>query len=310
MKMKLNRRSFVASSALGLAAPPGASPQALSTSRPELRVAACQILTFPDTRRSAEKICSWIEKAAKDRVDVVAFPEAAVCGYAGDPEYWKAAAPGDFEAAEATIVSAARGLNIAVVLGTAHWEDRKIYNSVLVIDKDGRTRGRYSKTFLAESWPTPGRKLPVWTMAGVKSCFIICHDIRYPELVRLPAIAGAQICYYTSNESGLVEEHKLSAYRAMPIARATENSIYLVMANAPANSKDMHSPSQSHGNSKIIHPNGTVLIEAGYFSETLVAATIDLKPADRAMARRAAREDGAVSEWLREGSKLVEGDVS
>jgi predicted amidohydrolase len=309
-EMKLNRRSFVSSGALALAASPGASSQSTSSPAREVRVAACQILTFPDTRRSAEKICSWLEKAAGDKIDVVAFPEAAVCGYAADPDYWKTADPNEFEKAEASVISTARRLNIAVVLGSAHWEDKKVYNSVLVIDKDGRTRGRYSKTFLAESWPAPGRKLPVWTMAGVKSCFIICHDIRYPELVRLPAIAGAQICYYTSNESGLVEEHKLSAYRAMPIARATENSIYLVMANAPANSRDMHSPSQSHGNSKIIHPNGTVLVEAGYFNEGLVSATIDLKPADRAMARRAAREDGVVSKWLRDGSKLVEGDVS
>jgi predicted amidohydrolase len=306
----VNRRSFVSSGALAMGTSAVASPQSSTSSEPGLRVAACQILTFPDTRRSTEKICSWLEKAAKDQIDVVVFPEAAVCGYADDPEYWKAANPSDFEAAEAAVVSTARRVNVAVVLGTAHWEARKIYNSVLVIDKDGRARGRYSKTFLAERWPVPGRKLPVFTVAGVKSCFIICHDIRYPELVRLPAIAGAQICYYASNESGLVEEHKLSAYRAMPIARATENSIYLVMANAPADSRDMHSQSQSHGNSKIIHPNGTVLVEAGYFNETLVTATIDLKPADRAMAARAAREDGAVSKWLRDGSKLVEGDVS
>jgi predicted amidohydrolase len=308
--MKLNRRSFVSSSAVALAGTSSAAPQNAPLIRAEIRVAACQILTFPDTRRSAEKICSWIEKAASDKVDVVAFPEAAVCGYTADPEYWKAANPRAFETAENTVISTARKLNIAVVLGTAHWHEGKIYNSVLVIDKDGRARGRYSKTFLAEAWPVPGRKLPVWTLAGVKSSFIVCHDIRYPELVRLPAIAGAQICYYSSNESGLVEEHKLSAYRAMPISRATENSIYLVMANAPADANNVRSPSQSHGNSKIIHPNGTVMVEAGYFTETLVSATIDLKAADRAMARRSAREDGPVSKWLREGSRLVEGDVS
>ncbi|HEU0138836.1 MAG TPA: carbon-nitrogen hydrolase family protein [Bryobacteraceae bacterium] len=308
--MKLNRRSFVSSSAAALAGAQAASAQPPVSSVPELRVAACQILTFPDTRQSAEKICSWIEKAASDKIDIVTFPEAAVCGYASDPEYWKAANPRDFEAAEATIVASARELNIAVVLGSAHWEDGKVYNSVLAIDKDGRVKGRYSKTFLAESWPTPGRNLPVWTLAGVKSCFIICHDIRYPELVRLPAVAGAQICHYSSNESGLVEEHKLSAYRAMPISRATENSIYLVMANAPADPANMRAQEQSHGNSKIIHPNGTVLVEAGYFKETLVAATIDIKAADRSMARRAAREDGMIGRWLREGCKLVEGDGS
>ncbi|MCC6293859.1 MAG: carbon-nitrogen hydrolase family protein [Bryobacterales bacterium] len=308
--MKVSRRSLVSTGTLSLAVSPVASGQATAPPPGELRVAACQILTFPDTRKSTEKICDWIGKAARGKADVVLFPEAAVCGYAADPAYWKTANPSDFEAAESAITAEARRLHIAVILGTAHWEDGKVHNSVLAIDKDGRAKGRYSKTFLAEPWPVPGRRLPVWSIAGVRSSFIICHDIRYPELVRLPAAAGAQICYYASNESGLVEEHKLSAYRAMPISRATENSIYLVMANAPADANNVRSPSQSHGNSKIVHPNGTVLAEAGFFTETLVTATIDLKAADRAMARRAASETGPVSLWLREGSKLVEGDVT
>jgi omega-amidase len=251
-----------------------------------------------------------METGARDGVDVILFPEAALCGYTCDPAYWKAANPSQFEQAEATVIAAARRLRIAVIVGTAHWENGRVFNSALAVDKDGSTRGRYSKTFLAEKWPTPGTKLPVWTLAGVRSCFIVCHDIRYPELVRLPAIAGAQICYYPSNESGLLEEHKLSAYRAMPIARATENSIYLVMANAPADPRNMMADEQSHGNSKVIHPNGTVLSEAGFFIETLVTVTIDLKAADRAMARRAAAESGMVSKWLREGSRMVEGDVT
>ncbi|MFN3325464.1 MAG: carbon-nitrogen hydrolase family protein [Bryobacteraceae bacterium] len=306
--MKIQRRTFVSSPALALAASGAEPPQAAPD--PTLRVAACQILTFPDTRRSAAKIREWIRKAAQERVDAVVFPEAATCGYTCDADYWKNAKAGDFAAAEAEIIAAAREHHIAVITGTAHWEEGRIFNSLLVIDKGGHVRGRYSKTFLAEKWPTPGRTLPVWEVCGVKSCFIICHDIRYPELVRLPAIAGAQICYYASNESGLVLEHKLSAYRAMPIARATENSIYLVMANAPADSENMNSPSQSHGNSKIIHPNGNVLAEAGYFQETLVTATIELKHADRAIARRAAAEGSEVSRWLREGARLVRGDGS
>ena len=72
--MKVNRRSFVSSGAMALAGSQPASGQA----RPgrELRVAACQILTFPDVRKSAEKISAWMEKAAADKVDVALFPEA------------------------------------------------------------------------------------------------------------------------------------------------------------------------------------------------------------------------------------------
>lgn len=146
----------------------------------------------------------------------------------------------------------------------------------------------------------------MWRLANVPSCFIICHDVRYPELVRLPAIAGAQVCYFCSNESGLTSEYKLSAYRAMPISRATENGIYLVMANSPGNPKDLDSPSQSHGNSKIVHPDGNVLCEARHFEERLVAATIDLRDADRWIAKRAAQDSPLISPWLKTGAALVE----
>lgn len=307
----MSRSSLAITSVFGATANPVFSQQDTSISsnryhndakgKGTLRVAACQILTYPEVEKSTEKILHWIEAAAQDEVDVIAFPEACLCGYAGD-EYWKTARPVDFEKVENMVIETSKRLNIAVVLGTVHWESDKIYNDLLVIDKGGLVRGRYSKTHLAESWPVPGKILPVYKLAGVKSCFIICHDVRYPELVRLPAVAGAQICYFCSHESGLKHEHKLSAYRAMPIARATENSIFCVMANAPA---DPQTLGGSHGNSKIIHPDGNVLVEAGYFQERLVAANIKIGDASRGIARRAADDETILKQWLNEGVNLV-----
>ncbi len=312
----VSRRTFLAGGALTLAGAKGGQGDAaraferVSFTRHEvakkdeggLRVAACQILTGPNVGKSTEKVLHWIEKAAADAVDVIAFPEACLCGYpSGD--YWKSARPEDFQRGEAQVIEATKRLNIAVVLGTIHGEGGKIFNDLLVIDKGGTVRGRYSKTHLAESWPTPGRVLPIYEVAGVKSCFIICHDVRYPELVRLPAIAGAQMCYFCSHESGLKEEYKLSAYQAMPIARATENSIFCVMANAPA---DPQTLAGSHGNSKIIHPDGNVLVEAGFFEERLVTATIRVADASRAMAQRAVKDETILRQWLESGTKLVQ----
>jgi len=273
-----------------------------------IRVAACQILTYSNLKKSVQKIIKWMNSAAEDGVDLVAFPEACLCGYQPDDNYWKKANPDDFVNAEQEVVAVSKSLNIAVVLGTAHWQAGQLFNCLLAIDKGGRVQGRYAKTHLAERWPglVPGRILPVYTLAGVKSCFIICHDVRYPELVRLPAAAGARICYFISNESPLTKEHKLSAYRAMPIARATENGIFCVMANAPADPKNMNAPNQSHGNSKIIDPDGNVIAEAGYFEERLVTATIDISRATRNIAKRAINDDTILKDWLRNGVRLVQ----
>jgi predicted amidohydrolase len=315
-RVDISRRTFLASSAVTLTGVAGGQSDAaraagrVSFTRHEvtekgegcLRVAACQILTDPDVGKSTEKTLHWIEKAAAEAVDVIAFPEACLCGYAGG-NYWKSARPEDFQRGEERVIESARRLNIAVILGTVHWEGDKIFNDLLVIDRGGTVRGRYSKTHLAEAWPTPGRVLPVYEVAGVKSCFIICHDVRYPELVRLPAIAGAQVCYFCSNESGLREEYKLSAYQAMPIARATENGIFCIMANAPADPRTL---AGSHGNSKVIHPDGNVLVEAGYFEERLVIATIRIADATRSVARRAVKDETILREWMQSGVKLVQ----
>lgn len=272
----------------------------------QIRVAACQILSYGDPHKSAEKALDWMEEASSRGADVIAFPEACLCGYSATEEYWRQADPADFASAEGRIIEAAKALGIAVVLGTVHWEEGHRFNSLLVIDRGGVVRGRYAKTHLAEKWSTPGKHLPVYEVAGAPSCFLVCHDIRYPELVRLPAIAGAEVCYFSSCESGLVLEHKLSAYRAMPISRAAENTIYLIMTNMPANPMDMRGASQSHGNSKIIDPQGNVLDEAGYFEERLVIADLDLAKADRSMAMRAVNDESILRQWMLDGVKMVE----
>jgi len=309
----ISRRGFLVAStgaSVGLAGLNKRDAKLKSSKREgnRIRVAACQILTFADPAQSVEKIVRWMKSASKDGVDVVVFPEACLCGYQGDKNYWKRTNPRDFENAELKIIEASKSLDIAVVLGTAHWEAGQLFNSLLAIDKGGKVRGRYAKTHLAESWPglVPGKKLPIYTLAGIESCFIICHDVRYPELVRLPAAAGARICYFISNESPLTKEHKLSAYKAMPIARATENGIFCVMANAPADAENMNAPNQSHGNSKIIHPDGNVIAEAGHFEERLVSATIDIGQATRGIARRAAGDNTILKDWLNKGVQLVQ----
>jgi len=63
---------------------------------------------------------------------------------------------------------------------------------------------------------------------------------------------------------------------------------------------------QSHGNSKIIHPDGNVLEEAGFFEERLVSATINVSQATRNIAQRAAKDDTILKEWINKGVRLVQ----
>ena len=221
-----------------------------------IQVAACQLLTSEDVENSLSKVLEKLELCAEMGVQIAAFPEGCLFGYCGRADYWERISPLVFKTAEAEIAAACRRHQIAAIVGSAHHADGNWHNDLAIFDQHGVLKYRYAKTFLAgEKWCINNRgKLPLVRLAGVDSCFIICHDIRYPELVKLPAAMGAQICFYCSCEAGLIKEEKLSAYRAMPISRATENYIYLVMANAPANPDDIEASGCSHGNSKIVDP--------------------------------------------------------
>ncbi|MGQ9608927.1 MAG: carbon-nitrogen hydrolase family protein [bacterium] len=273
----------------------------------KIRVGACQILNTNDVQRSTERVIEKVKEASEKGIEILSFPEGTLFGYCCDEDYWKDVTSKWFSDAEDAISRTCKDYNIAVVVGCAYRSGDNWINCLSIFDNDGTLKYRYGKTFLAgEKWCINNKGyLPIVNLAGVNCCFIICHDIRYPELVRLPASMGAQICFFCSCESGLTEEYKLSAYRAMPISRATENGIYLVMANAPADEKDIRSLGSSHGNSKIIDPDGNVITEAGYFSECIVMADIDLSKATCGIARRAIKEDTIMKEWLNDGLKFV-----
>lgn len=273
-----------------------------------LKVAACQLLTSNDVMTSTSRVLKQIEICAELGIQIAAFPEGCLFGYCCDTRYWENISPQVFKEAEGQIAEAARQYKMAVIVGSAHHDGEHWHNDLAIFDRSGTLKYRYGKIFLAgEKWCINNRgKLPIVQLVGIHCCFIICHDVRYPELVKLPAAKGAQICFFCSCESGLLSEYKLSAYRAMPISRATENGIYLVMANTPANPDDLRASGSSHGNSKIIHPNGNVIKEAGFFGDEIVAATIDISQATGSQAKRTYQENTILKEWFQKGCDFVE----
>ncbi len=272
----------------------------------KLRVAACQMLAGEDIESNAQKIVDRLRSCAREGVDVAAFHEGVLYGYSCRPEFWDTFDQKRIEKAERRIIRTCKTLDIGCVLGSTHVEADVRYNSLLIIDKDGTVLGRYGKIHLAgEKWCAPSQNMPIFNLCGVPCCFIICHDVRYPELVRLPAAAGAKVCFFCSCESSIISEYKLSAYRAMPISRATENSIYVVMTNAPADANDLHRSGSSHGESKVIHPDGNVLVEAGMFTEEILIHDLDLGAASRSIALRGLNDVTCLTDWMHDGVKLV-----
>jgi len=240
----------------------------------ELKVAAVQMRSAFDVAANAAKIIASLEKLAGEGVQVAAFPECALTGYTTAAGFKVSA--DEVLKAENQIAAVCARRRIAAVVGTVYQANGKVFNAALVINSKGETVERFGKLQLAgEKWATPGNHMALFDLEGVPSTLIICHDERYPEFVRLPAIAGARVVYYISHESSMKNESKLPGYRAQMMARAVENGIHAVAANAPGNVADN---SGSHGHSRIIKDDGNILKEASIYGEDVLVETLTIRP--------------------------------
>ena len=273
-------------------------PAAESNAVTQLKVAAVQMRSSRNLADNLARITNSILDCARQGARVVAFPECALTGYFAETA--TNATSEHLEQAERQITAACREAGAGAIVGSAWREDGKLFNSALVIAPTGKVIERYHKIQLAERWPQGGDHLSVFKMHGVPCSVIVCHDERYPELVRLPVLAGAKVIFYISHESGLRNEDKINPYRAQIQARAVENTVFVVQANAPAN----QDTSGSHGQSRIIAPDGNILHEASIFREDVLTETLDLRKATRSNALKSV-ERGPLRDWWKEGVQRV-----
>jgi predicted amidohydrolase len=182
-----------------------ASSLAGQTAPVKLKVAAVQFRSSYDIADNAKRMVDVLNRLSREGVQVAAFPECALTGYQKDAVM--AVTPAQITAAEAELAAACRERKIAAMAGGVYKVNGKTYNTAAVFDSQGRLVERYAKLMLAgEKWATPGNHIAFFELEGVPSTVIICHDERYPEFVRLPAMQGARVVYYISSESGMREE--------------------------------------------------------------------------------------------------------
>lgn len=111
------------------------------------------------------------------------------------------------------------------------------------------------------------------TNIGNLAC-VASEDILYPEVVRCLAMRGAEVVLHSTSENNSV---LLTPSRVAKVARAAENGLFVVSANAAGHAGGKLPGDTINGGSVIIDHRGLTLAEAGP-GETLVAnADIDLE---------------------------------
>jgi predicted amidohydrolase len=256
---------------------------------PTLAVALVQVEARDDVDDSLARAAALAREAAVGS-DLVILPEYV--GYRGSEAGFRAAArpiPGPTTEPFAAV---ARDHHCWVLAGS-HAETSadplRPYNTAVLFDRSGTLAARYRKLHLfdvsVDEGPadtesariTPGDRAVVADVDGTGLGLSICYDLRFPELYRALALAGAQVL---AVPAVFTERTGRDHWEVLLRARAIENGAWVVAAGGCGAGGPGAIPAWGH--SMVVDPWGRVVAEAGS-DEAIVRAELDL---DRVAAAR------------------------
>jgi deaminated glutathione amidase len=233
-----------------------------------LKVALVQLDAGADPERNVAMAASLADDAAAAGARFVALPE--YLQYRGDDDGFRASArpiPGPFSERFAE-VARRRGAWILIgSLAEASDDPRRPYNTSVLLDPSGAIAATYRKIHLfdvaVDAGPvdvesarvSPGNEPVLADVDGVRVGLTICYDLRFPELYRTLALAGAEVLTVPAN---FTERTGRDHWEVLLRARAIENGAYVIapsQVNGP--------PGQpAYGRSTIVDPWGTIVAQA------------------------------------------------
>jgi predicted amidohydrolase len=240
-----------------------------------MKIGVAQLNLTGSVGENEEKILGFVERGIREGLACLAFPETALSGYVYDGFLTLDYA--SVNAALDRIGERVRGTGLHAVVGTPFEEHGTRYNSAAVLFPDGR-RLLYHKNLLVsyeERYFEPGVQKLVFEAAGRRFGVMICRDQNSPELARELAGMGARgVFILSAHYYDLVESRmKREKNRALPIARAYENGVFVFKSNAVGSIQGKI----SYGGSMLVDPRGIVIREAGDTGEELLSCDVDLE---------------------------------
>lgn len=228
----------------------------------KMRVAVLQLdIALGDKKRNYENIERWMAAVhtPSDLPTAVVLPELWNTGYALSRA--KELADPEGRDARAFLGGLAKKYGVWFVGGTVLASTGSGFaNRAQVIDPKGNLVGQYDKVHLIrlmeeEKYFTAGRQDLRFDLEGTRAGVVICYDIRFCEWLRSYALQGTEVLFVSAEWPTSRADH----WRALLVARAIENQMYVVACNRCGTSEDAHFA----GGSMVLGPKGEVLFEGG-----------------------------------------------
>jgi predicted amidohydrolase len=250
---------------------------------PGFRIALVQLEASDDVGANLSRAERMGDAAATSGARLVAFPEYVQ--FRGPDTGFRASAAPVPGPTTAPFQAVARRHHCWVLAGSvaeSSGDPERPYNTSALIDPGGEVVARYRKLHLfdiaVDAGPadtesarvTAGDTARVADVDGVCLGLSICYDLRFPELYRALALAGAQVL---AVPAVFTERTGRDHWEVLLRARAIENGAFVI---APAqHGLGVPGGIPAFGRSMVVDPWGTVIAQAPD-GEAIVVADLDL----------------------------------
>lgn len=240
----------------------------------EVTAALCQYEpTFENKDKNMEVVTRLAAKAEREalengrKLDLLVLPELSFCGSPAllDPDRAINLAeeiedPKLHGESLVYVSQLAKSLKANVVFGLVEWEANRLYNTAVMLGKDGTVLAKYRKTHLSESdrvWATAGSDFTVVQVEGLGNVGLALGcDAEFPEVATILAVNRADMVVMpsalTGNEVSLIEvSQAIHPYSGKGTVywdiRARDNCFYLLVANYAGGQQGYHGGSGVYG---------------------------------------------------------------
>lgn len=256
------------------------------------KAAAIQMRSGTDPERNVTDMERMVREAASQGATYVQTPEMTGAMVRDKDARQAIFTTQDKDGVVAAARRLAKELRIFLHIGSTAIlrADGKLANRALLVSPQGEIVATYDKIHMfdvdldnGESWREsaayePGVQALVADMGGAKLGFAVCYDLRFPQLFRAEALAGAEIL---SVPAAFTRQTGEAHWHILLRARAIENGAFVIAAAQGGLHEDGR---ETYGHSLIIDPWGRVLAEVAHDEPGVIVAEID--PAQSLAARK------------------------
>ena len=246
-----------------------------------MRAAAVQLNSTADVDANVDSAERLVREAAVAGAELVVLPEKWSLLATGD-ELLERAEPIDGPAVSAAR-SWARELGITLLAGSISERleaEEKLANTSILIDADGEIVATYRKIHMFDvdveevryresEFEQAGERAVLAGAGGLKIGMTVCYDLRFPELFRLHALAGADLI---TGPSAFTAVTGRAHWEVLLRARAIESQLAVIAPDQVGPAAPQY---DSWGHSMVIDAWGRVLAVVEGRAPGIAVADID-----------------------------------